>query len=65
MADDALAVRCAIDVIAGRTELQGMTYWELRCTIGSLGGSIYNFAMDAPAREVVARISAALSQETP
>lgn len=60
LADDVIAVRRAIDVLAGRTSLDGTTYWGLQCSIGSLGGSIYSFATDAHARELVTRIAATL-----
>lgn len=60
LAEDAAAVRRAIDIIAGRLPLAGMTYWTLQTNLGSLGASIYDFATDATAREIFARIATAM-----
>jgi hypothetical protein len=60
LADDVTAARRAIDIAADRIPLNGMTYWNLQCNIGGLGGSIYNFAAAEPARVLVRRIIAAV-----
>lgn len=59
LSDDAWRIRRATEILAGRTLLKGMTYWNLRCNIGGLGGSIYNFSSTAEARDLVLRVAAA------
>jgi hypothetical protein len=60
LAPDVAAVRRAIDIAADRVPLNGMTYWNLQCNIGGLGGSIYNFATAEPARVLIRRIIASV-----
>lgn len=62
LAEDVAALNRAIDIIAGRVLLNGMTYWNLQCNIGGLGRSIYDFETAEPARRIVRRIIAAVPE---